>query len=373
MIFEVDDALGMVGQGGGIAGEEVFAVGDADMASDCDFLIQVNGQIAPEQEAALRALHDEMPTRQGHWARHLEGSDPNQDELKTLDGKDIKEPKDLSRAVADTAVGKEVDVVIIRKGQEETRKVTLGRLDDGDKPVLASAKSQPEPEKPVTQKALGLDLATLSKDLRTRYKIKDSVKGVIITSVDGTSDAAEKRLSAGEVIVDQLAKVSGGRLRVDVTRSYGDGAPDSEVRLVQAIAATEPERTAVGVGRLRAALGQQPFSVIVARLFELPKINREQGFAAGDAALQTGAESFRRVAARLGGVACRVSGCRIGLIAPGIEQSAAEVLAERLHDELEERITCGLGVAAWQTGESAEQMIERATRAARPTEGSLPA
>ena len=48
----------------------------------------------------------------------------------TFDGKDIKEPKDLSRVVADTAVGKEVDVVIIRKGAEETRKVTLGRLDD---------------------------------------------------------------------------------------------------------------------------------------------------------------------------------------------------------------------------------------------------
>ena len=35
-----------------------------------------------------------------------------------------------------------------------------------------------------TQKALGLDLATLSKDLRSRYKIKDSVKGVVITGVE---------------------------------------------------------------------------------------------------------------------------------------------------------------------------------------------
>jgi serine protease Do len=38
--------------------------------------------------------------------------------------------------------------------------------------------------------------------LRSRYKIKDSVKGVIITNVDNASDAAEKRLSAGEVIVE---------------------------------------------------------------------------------------------------------------------------------------------------------------------------
>ncbi|MFX8410525.1 PDZ domain-containing protein, partial [Acinetobacter baumannii] len=42
----------------------------------------------------------------------------------------------------------------------------------------------------------------LSKDLRARYKIKDSVKGVIVTGVDDGSDAAEKRLSAGDVIVE---------------------------------------------------------------------------------------------------------------------------------------------------------------------------
>jgi serine protease Do len=119
-----------------------------------------------------------------------------------FDGKDIKEPKDLSRVVADTAVGKSVDVVIIRKGAEETKQVTLGRLEDGEKAVQASVKPTEPQEKPATQKALGLDLAGLSKDLRSRYKIKDSVKGVVITNVDASSDAAEKRLSAGEVIVE---------------------------------------------------------------------------------------------------------------------------------------------------------------------------
>ena len=91
---------------------------------------------------------------------------------------------------------------MIRKGEQQTKRVTLGRLEDNDKPQPAAAKSAPEPEKPVTQKALGLDLANLSKDLRSRYKIKDSVKGVLITGVDNGSDAAGKRLSAGDVIVE---------------------------------------------------------------------------------------------------------------------------------------------------------------------------
>jgi serine protease Do len=150
--------------------------------------------IKPPRGALVAGVEEKGPAKPA-------GIEPG-DVVVKFDGKDIKDPKDLSRVVADTAVGKAVDVVIIRKGQEETKQVTLGRLDDGDKAVQASAKSQPEPEKPVTQKALGLDLATLSKDLRTRYKIKDSVKGVIITSVDGTSDAAEKRLGAGDVIVE---------------------------------------------------------------------------------------------------------------------------------------------------------------------------
>jgi len=173
--------------------------------------------IKPARGALIAGVEDKGPAKPA-------GIEPG-DVVVKFDGKDIKEPKDLSRIVADTAVGKEVDVVIIRKGAEETRKVVLGRLEDGEKAVQAAAKSQPELEKPVTQKALGLDLATLSKDLRSRYKIKDSVKGVIITNVDGTSDAAEKRLSPGEVIVEvaQEAVSSAADVKKRVDQLKRDG------------------------------------------------------------------------------------------------------------------------------------------------------
>src|ERR1700756_2163554 len=173
--------------------------------------------IKPARGALVAGIDDKGPAKPA-------GLEPG-DVVVTFDGKEIKEPKDLSRVVGDTAVGKEVDVVIIRKGQEETHKVTLGRLDDGDKAVQAAAKTQEPAEKPVTQKALGLDLATLSKDLRGRYKIKDSVKGVLITGVDGTSDAAEKRLSAGDVIVEvaQEAVSNAGDIKKRVEQLKKDG------------------------------------------------------------------------------------------------------------------------------------------------------
>src|SRR6266567_4527219 len=174
--------------------------------------------IRPARGALIAGVEDKGPAKPA-------GIEPG-DVVVKFDGKDIKEPKDLSRVVADTAVGKEVDVVIIRKGQEETRKVTLGRLEDTDKVEQAALKPKEEPaEKPVTQKALGLDLAALSKDLRTRYKIKDSVKGVIVTGVEATSDAAEKRLSAGDVIVEaaQEAVASAADIKKRVDQLKKDG------------------------------------------------------------------------------------------------------------------------------------------------------
>ena len=99
--------------------------------------------IKPARGALIAGVEDKGPAKPA-------GIEPG-DVVVKFNGKDIKEPKDLSRVVADTAVGKEVDVVIIRKGAEETRKVTLGRLEDGEKAVQAANKSQPEAEKPAAE------------------------------------------------------------------------------------------------------------------------------------------------------------------------------------------------------------------------------
>ena len=64
--------------------------------------------IKPARGALIAGVDDKGPAKPA-------GIEPG-DVVVKFDGKDIKEPKDLSRVVADTAVGKEVDVVIIRKG-----------------------------------------------------------------------------------------------------------------------------------------------------------------------------------------------------------------------------------------------------------------
>ncbi|HEY1978586.1 MAG TPA: DegQ family serine endoprotease [Xanthobacteraceae bacterium] len=127
------------------------------------------------------------------------------DVVVSFDGHDVKEMHDLPRIVADTPVGKQVDVVVIRKGKEETHKVTVGRLEDTEKVALASAKKDaPPPDKSVVQKTLGLELSSLSDDLRKKFKIRDDIKGVLVTGVDPSVAMSDpdKRLNPGDVIVE---------------------------------------------------------------------------------------------------------------------------------------------------------------------------
>jgi serine protease Do len=150
--------------------------------------------IKPPRGALVAGVDDKGPAKPA-------GIEPG-DVIVKFDGKEIKEMRDLPRVVADTPVGKQTPVVVIRKGREETKTVTLGRLEDGEKLSAVDTKNDGSPDKTVVKKTLGIELANMSDDLRKRYKIKDTVKGVVITDIDASSPAADKRLSPGDVIVE---------------------------------------------------------------------------------------------------------------------------------------------------------------------------
>jgi serine protease Do len=150
--------------------------------------------IKPPRGALVAGVDDKGPAKPA-------GIEPG-DVIVKFDGKEIKEMRDLPRVVADTPVGKQTPVIVIRKGREETKTVTLGRLEDGERLAAAGSKNDDSPDKTVVKKTLGIELANMSDDLRKRYKIKDTVKGVVITGIDASTPAADKRLSPGDVIVE---------------------------------------------------------------------------------------------------------------------------------------------------------------------------
>lgn len=116
-----------------------------------------------------------------------------------FDGKPVPTMRDLPRMVADTPVGKDVEVLLLRKGKEITVKVDLGRLEEGEK-IAAKEKNAPAVVKETN--VLGLTLKELSKSAREQYGIAESVEGVVITAVEENSSAAEKRIQPGDVIVE---------------------------------------------------------------------------------------------------------------------------------------------------------------------------
>ena len=129
------------------------------------------------------------------------------DVIVKFDGKEVKDSRDLPKIVAATPVGKEVAVTIVRNAKEQDLKVTLGRLEDGEKQQQASlnnnGRNNPAaPGRSVVQKALGMEFATVSADTRKRFNLKDGAEGVVVTSVESNSQAAEKRISAGDRILE---------------------------------------------------------------------------------------------------------------------------------------------------------------------------
>jgi serine protease Do len=129
------------------------------------------------------------------------------DVITKFDGRDVKESRDLPKLVASTPVGKDVPVTVVRDGKEVTLSVKLGRLEDGEKQASLDASKSDATKGGVAaspvQKALGLEFSGLNDELRKKYSIRDSVKsGVVVTSVDPRSSAAEKRIQPGEVIVE---------------------------------------------------------------------------------------------------------------------------------------------------------------------------
>jgi serine protease Do len=144
-----------------------------------------------------------------------------------FDGHDIKEMRDLPRIVADTPVGKEVDIVIIRKGKEETHQVKVGRLQDTEKVASNDTKPDVPEQKSTVQKTLGLELSSLTGDMRKKFKIRDTVKGVVITSVDPSVDTSQpdKHLAPGDVIVEVQNQAVGNptdlQARIDELKAQG--------------------------------------------------------------------------------------------------------------------------------------------------------
>ena len=121
-------------------------------------------------------------------------------------GRSIVDSKELPRVVAETEVGKEVDVKIMRASKEMNVKVTLGRLEDGEKQV-AQTDAKPAPaDAPSTVTVLGMTVSSMNDELRSKYKVDEKINGAVVTETAAQGAAVDKGIAAGDVIMEAGGK-----------------------------------------------------------------------------------------------------------------------------------------------------------------------
>lgn len=115
-----------------------------------------------------------------------------------FDDRPVKDERALSRIVADTEIGKQVDVLLVRDGRTRTVSFELGELDadTDDEDVEA-----PETDSTLTDNPLGVDFVELTEDDRRRYRIPGDVNGVLVRVVSPRGPSFGK-LQKGDVVTE---------------------------------------------------------------------------------------------------------------------------------------------------------------------------
>ncbi|MEO0398977.1 MAG: Do family serine endopeptidase [Pseudomonadota bacterium] len=118
-----------------------------------------------------------------------------------LNDRAIEDTIDLSRTVSSFAPGETVRIAFLRDGKEKTLRVKLGeRSAEGDEDEAETPANDNGQDS--MDKELGLGAATLTDELRDRYRLDDNVSGVVVTDVARGSAASEAGLRPGVVILE---------------------------------------------------------------------------------------------------------------------------------------------------------------------------
>ena len=136
------------------------------------------------------------------------------DVVVSVAGQPVTPDQTLAYLVAQQPVGSRVPLEVLRNGQRRTVTVTvaerpseeeLARLNnlapdtpeteggDKDEPQSSGQRS--------TQSGLGVSVQTLTPDLARRMQLGNDVRGVVVVAVEPNSDAGQKGIQPGDVIL----------------------------------------------------------------------------------------------------------------------------------------------------------------------------
>jgi serine protease Do len=112
------------------------------------------------------------------------------DVITTFDGTKIHDLHELPRVVANTPVGKQVKVDILRQGKARTHTVTIAALKEEAAATSADIASR-----------LGMTVQNLTPELAQSMGLRQT-EGVVVAAVDDDSPAAEAGIRRGDVLME---------------------------------------------------------------------------------------------------------------------------------------------------------------------------
>ncbi|MBX9883586.1 MAG: Do family serine endopeptidase [Novosphingobium sp.] len=178
----------------------------------------------------IQPLNDDLAASLGlakNRGEFIQSVEPNQGAAKAglqpgdvvvrVDGKDVTPDQTLSFIVANTAPGKRIPIDLIRNGQRLTVQAIVGKrpseeelaqqsfdpeAQQGDEGGFGGpAKPSSKPAGPVVQQALGIAAIPLTPQIARQLGASEDTKGVVITAVDDSADAAAKGLQRGDIVL----------------------------------------------------------------------------------------------------------------------------------------------------------------------------
>ncbi|MDI1294623.1 MAG: Do family serine endopeptidase [bacterium] len=131
------------------------------------------------------------------------------DVIVSVAGQEVTPDQNLSSIVANAAIGTKVPIVLIRNGQRQTVTAVVGERPSEDE--LANFAPQQDEDfgqqdgqadsGQAAQQSLGISAIPLTPGIIRQLGIASDTRGVVITSVDGSTDAGTKGLRRGDVII----------------------------------------------------------------------------------------------------------------------------------------------------------------------------
>ena len=148
------------------------------------------------------------------------------DVILEFDGRKVPDMRRLPRMVAETRIGKAVEVEVWRnKSERVSLEVVLGELPDDDQLAALTPGQEEGGGDAGTVEELGLTLSTVTPELRQQFGLAEDVDGVVVTEVDPAGNAAEKGLQPGDVVmeVDQDPVSTPAEVAQRVSQSKNEG------------------------------------------------------------------------------------------------------------------------------------------------------